>query len=389
MKLALFSRFVVLVSAILTQLIPFNFVRAATFEQQEVDQSLFIAIARPYGNGQYDLLILYQIPQQRQCWREEGDKVVKVDPLLLNFDFSGSCERSTDSNGYSVRIDGEDYGLNYLLRIVERNGELFLVATNRTKPSEPELIIGRTYGITDGFLKVYLNPGWKFTKRSYQGKVLGHVYLTGDSQAMIPQDNSTSIVSSPDTPEDPIDSSSSETPSEFTFTAESSEPPDTPTNLEFDNNASVAPPVVTSNTPNPQPSVKPNSGELPPPPFSPSSLPPIAPPSQNPNSQVVPPPSLNSSQRPTLGDTLDTFNGNPLPPSSSASASGIKGYKVLVDAKTNAQQQQVRSLYPEAFRTTHNGQSFLQVGVFSTTDNAQTVIQTLKNAGLNTKMIPF
>jgi len=36
--------------------------QATLFEQREVNQEDFIAIARPYGNGKYDLLILQQIP---------------------------------------------------------------------------------------------------------------------------------------------------------------------------------------------------------------------------------------------------------------------------------------------------------------------------------------
>ena len=29
--------------------------------------------------------------------------------------------------------------------------------------------------------KISLDPGWRFTKRTYQGRELGHVYLTYDS----------------------------------------------------------------------------------------------------------------------------------------------------------------------------------------------------------------
>lgn len=397
MRLPLLRQFAILVSIILTHLTSYNFVRAATFDQQEVDQSSFIAVARPYGNNQYDLLILQQIPQQRQCWSENGSKLVKVEPLLLNFDFTGSCERSTDSNGYSVRIDGQDYGLNYLLRIVKRKGELVLVATNRVNPSQKEIVIGRTYGMAEGFLKIYLNPGWRFTKRSYQGQILGHVYLTGDTQAMIPEESS-SIISSNLSNIESASTSLSESSQEYTFTAESSDPLVASTTDSFSDNssASTLPSyesslVTRNNSENLESSTKINTGDLPPPPFSPSSLPPIAPPSQNPNSQIVPPPSLNSpnSQRQSLSDVLSNFNGNPTPTSSTPSVAQARGYKVLASAKTGSQQQKLRSLYPEAFPTKYNGQSFWQVGVFSTSDNAQTVIQTLKNAGLNGKMIPF
>jgi len=74
--------------------------------------------------------------------------------LLLDFDFTGSCERATDSNGYSLRIRGTDYGLEYLLRIVQRNGELVLVGTPRN-PRQSEVIVGRTKGLGTGLIQIY------------------------------------------------------------------------------------------------------------------------------------------------------------------------------------------------------------------------------------------
>ncbi|MBE9075158.1 DUF3747 domain-containing protein, partial [Microcystis sp. LEGE 08355] len=149
--------------------------QATLFEQREVNQEDFIAIARPYGNGKYDLLILQQIPGKRQCWAVNGTEPTIVQPLLLDFDFTGSCERATDSNGYSLRIQGEDYGLEYLLRIVQRNGELVLVGTPRN-PRQSEVIIGRTKGLGTGLMQIYLIDGWRFTKRSLAGQNLSHIY---------------------------------------------------------------------------------------------------------------------------------------------------------------------------------------------------------------------
>jgi hypothetical protein len=142
-------------------------------------------VARPYGveTTKYDLLVLQQIPNKRQCWQTSGAAPVLVDPLLLNFDFTGICNRATDSNGYSVRIDGQDYGLDYLLRVVPKGNELALVATARTRQA-PELLIGRTQGMAQGFMQIQLEPGWQLTKRTFNGKQLGHFYFSG-SQASI------------------------------------------------------------------------------------------------------------------------------------------------------------------------------------------------------------
>jgi Protein of unknown function (DUF3747) len=172
---------------------------ASTFEEQAIEQNQIVAVARPYGNNKYDLLVIEQIPNKKQCWDENGTKPTTIEPLLLKFDFTGHCNRSTDSNGYSIRVEGQDYGLDYLLRVVQRNGELFLVGTPRTSASKGEILVGRTYGMKPGLLKFILNPGWQFSKRAYQGKVLGHVYFSGDRTALNTTDDSTTVATLPTT----------------------------------------------------------------------------------------------------------------------------------------------------------------------------------------------
>ncbi|MGB5595972.1 MAG: DUF3747 domain-containing protein, partial [Crocosphaera sp.] len=177
-------RLATLATVTLSSLIPFELpVKASTFSETALDQSKVIAIARPYGEGKYDLLVIEQIPDKQDCWAESGANPVLVDPLLLNFDFTGICRRSTDSNGYSIRLDGNDLGLDYLLRLVPRDGELVLVGTPRSA-GYSEIVLGSTQGLASGFMKINLYPGWQFTKRTYQDKILGHFYFSG-SQAAI------------------------------------------------------------------------------------------------------------------------------------------------------------------------------------------------------------
>lgn len=158
-------------------------VNAATFGQQEVDQSKLIAIAAPRGNtGAYQLLILEQTSTQRPCWAESGSNPIRVDPLLLTFNFTGICDRKTDSNGFSIRMAGEDLALNYNLRVVRTDQDLVLIGYPSRDRNAPILEIGRAYGVIPGeFAKLILNPNWRFTKRTYEGRTLGHVYLTTDA----------------------------------------------------------------------------------------------------------------------------------------------------------------------------------------------------------------
>lgn len=181
----------------LASVIPFNSVKAVTFQETEVSQQDFVAVAQPFGENKYNLIVIEQIPNKNKCWNEVGTNPVNVDLLLLNFDFSGHCRRSTDANGYSIRYDDQDYGLDYILSLVERDGNLVLIGVNRRDPRQSPVVIGSTQGLNNSPMKIILNPGWRFTKRTYEGKVLGHVYFSFDS-ASAPQE-AVPTVSEPNT----------------------------------------------------------------------------------------------------------------------------------------------------------------------------------------------
>lgn len=186
MKFTLPFHLATVATVALANALPLDSAKAAnSFDQQLMSQSQVIAVARPYGENKYDLLVIEQIPEKKQCWSESGTNPVTINPLLLNFDFTGHCRRATDSNGYSIRIDRRDYGLDYLLSVVPGQGELLLVAKSRTDAKEPPIIVGRTKGMAKGFLKFNLEPGWRFTKRAFDGKGLGHFYFTGNGEAIV------------------------------------------------------------------------------------------------------------------------------------------------------------------------------------------------------------
>lgn len=156
---------------------------AVEFDHKEVDQERFVAIAVPRAFG-HTLVIVEQISDSRPCWSESGNQPTLVDPLLLNFDFTGICGRATDSNGYSVRMAGKDLALSHALSVQSTPNDIVLVAQSRANVTAPPIIIGRSYGFTNGFAKIILEPGWRLTKRVYQGKTLGHIYFTSDSPAL-------------------------------------------------------------------------------------------------------------------------------------------------------------------------------------------------------------
>ena len=165
--------------AITTPLLP----AIAQFSEEPVPEEQVIAVAVPAGAIGYNLAVIEQIPGQQDCFALNGSAPTIVDPLWTTFDFTGSCRRSTDSNGYSVRLDGQDTSLDYRLDVVPKGDGLQLVAKNYQGGSD--LVVGQTNGKADGeYLKIDLNPGWKFTKKAYEGKVLGGYFFSGDSQAI-------------------------------------------------------------------------------------------------------------------------------------------------------------------------------------------------------------
>jgi N-acetylmuramoyl-L-alanine amidase len=269
---------------------------ASQFGQQPINQDSIIAVATPVRNGELHLLtILEQIPNQRQCWNESGNDPVVVDPLLLNFDFTGACERQTDSNGYSVRVNGQDLGVEYHLLLSRRQDDLVLFARSVRDRSAPPIEIGRTRGLADGFLKIHLNPGWEMTRRTYNGQPLGHIYLTHN------------------------------------------EPLDVPI-------ASTAAPALGTTINNPPATVT------------------------NPNPQLPPVPTLP-------------------PPSSGGATSSGTHYRVVVPISGSDTLQQVRTIEPQAFRTTVDGQAVVQVGLFSEQRRAEEIYQELVAARLPAKIL--
>ncbi|MEA5462163.1 DUF3747 domain-containing protein [Leptothoe sp. PORK10 BA2] len=185
-------------------------VDAQSFDSVEADQAAFVLVAAPGGGllGRPEFMIIEQKSNAQRCWSESGAQPTQIEPLLLNFDFSGICGRSTDSNGYSIRAGDGDAGRRFNLAITEKDGEYLLVATPSSFPTNPyrnspPLTLGRTFGkASNGFTKIFLNPGWRLTRRAFEGRTLGHLYLTNDATlaALVEQGGGPVVTEPPVTP---------------------------------------------------------------------------------------------------------------------------------------------------------------------------------------------
>lgn len=84
----------------------------------------------------------------------------------------------------------------------------------------------------------------------------------------------------------------------------------------------------------------------------------------------------------TSGDKQDTKTTAPATPNAAAT------YRVLVRASSGEEEKTLKALYPDAFRTNHQGQTFWQIGRFSSKTNAQQAAKPIAQAGLKFLIVP-
>ena len=150
----------------------------ALFEAVEVDQTKFVIVSAPIGDGSRAQLNIYeQRSAARPCYAVQGDKPAVVDPLLSTFDFTGVCNRFIDGNGYSLRVGDSDLGTVYRLSVVKESGDTLLMALPTKPDAGPELVVARSGGSANQFLLLVPEPGWKLMRRQFGGRTLGHVYV--------------------------------------------------------------------------------------------------------------------------------------------------------------------------------------------------------------------
>ena len=171
-------------------------VNATQFDEFAVDQSKFVAVAVPYNYRKYKLAIIEQVPGQQSCWTESGNNPTTINLSLLNFDHTSACRKAVDTNGYSLRYNGKDDKVEYILNLVERNGQLHLIADHQS-PSRQDLVIGTTSGIVEAPMKINLDPNWQFTKRLYQGGAIQHIYMSNNPNPQVLDDATIATTNDP------------------------------------------------------------------------------------------------------------------------------------------------------------------------------------------------
>ena len=155
--------------------------QGSVFTAADVDESQFVMVSAPIGKGESSQLNIYeQRTSARPCFAVSGASPAVVDPLLASFDFTGICNRYIDGNGYSLRIGGDDLGTRYRLSVVKTGSDIELLAVPTRDPSRLTMVVARSGGPGNGFLKLNLEPGWKLMRRQYGKRTLGHLYVYRD-----------------------------------------------------------------------------------------------------------------------------------------------------------------------------------------------------------------
>ncbi|MCP9801608.1 DUF3747 domain-containing protein [Synechococcus sp. RedBA-s] len=156
--------------------------QGALFNAAEMDQSKFVLVAAPIGDGLRAQLNIYeQVSDRRPCFSTSGASPARVEPLLGSFDFTGICSRYMDGNGFSLRVGGSDLGTVYRLSVVRQGSDNILLAAPGRNQGGPEMVVARTQGHSDGFLMFVPEPGWKLMRRQFGKRNLGHVYIYRDT----------------------------------------------------------------------------------------------------------------------------------------------------------------------------------------------------------------
>lgn len=182
--------------------------QSSTFGMQETDQKPYLLVANPTSNigstQRYGLMILEQrqpAPPAQPCFSTTGSNPTAVTPLTFN---NSACGRSTDTNGYLLRTAGTD--IKYTPVLEEEDGVLVLYANPSpfAGSGARKFVIGQTDGIVPGgYTQIFLKPGWRLAKQTFEGSVTGRTYIANDLTAAELIEQYEAIVAGPTDPDVP------------------------------------------------------------------------------------------------------------------------------------------------------------------------------------------
>ena len=159
---------------------------AGIFGAEPLAEDSTVALAQPVDGTRWNLVVVERLQPGNSCWQRQGNGLVSLEPDALSNE--ALCSRLQSSSGYSLRAAGQDLPTPWRLRIEATGNRLELQALNPSLPAPITIGTAPLASVNPGgALPAFtLNPGWTFQKRSYEGRLLSHVYLsTRDPLALL------------------------------------------------------------------------------------------------------------------------------------------------------------------------------------------------------------
>ncbi|MDY6901828.1 MAG: hypothetical protein SWZ49_27690, partial [Cyanobacteriota bacterium] len=128
-----------------------------------------------------------------------------------------------------------------------------------------------------------------------------------------------------------------------------------------------------------------------PPPNTPTSLPTLKP-APTGELALLPVPTAKIPATKKSSINMSPPGISPTPPRNAnpsqiqARTTQLGSYKVIVEAVTPRQQELVKFIVPDAFRTRRKGRRVMQAGIFTSRDKARNLVKIFKNNGLRARI---
>ncbi|MFM7635969.1 MAG: DUF3747 domain-containing protein [Cyanobacteriota bacterium] len=151
---------------------------SSLFGAEPLAEDSAVALAQPVDGTRWGLVVVERLQPEADCWHRQADGLVGLGSNALSND--ALCNRLQSSSGYSLRAADQDLASPWRLRIEVVGQRLELQALNPTLPEPITIGTAPLVSASDGqALPAFsLNPGWSLQKRSYQGRLLSHVYVS-------------------------------------------------------------------------------------------------------------------------------------------------------------------------------------------------------------------
>lgn len=152
---------------------------AALFESRPIPANQVVALAQPLAGNRWGLVLLEQRQSAVPCWQPLADgTVLNMADGVRNETY---CGRYSSSGAYSLRVADNDLSRPWQLKLETRSGQLELQATS-PQTTSPIVVAqaplpGRALA-TNSLVALELQAGWGLERRSYEGRLLSHIYLS-------------------------------------------------------------------------------------------------------------------------------------------------------------------------------------------------------------------